>query len=125
MIRATILKVEFEPGLGLLGLEQGIKKGSLPKGKILGGSNGTFVTTDSYSLSKLTAVVQLENREIIKIPIKHAIRKATGWQNITDKRVGLITQTFPISITVYKDESNGFWYISDKDMQSWANMIRY
>ena len=125
MMRATILKVEFESGLGFVDMVQGVKKGSLPKGKILGGSHGTFITTDSRSLSNLTAVVQLENREIVNIPIKHAIRKATGWEKITDKRAGLITQNFPATITVYKDASNGFWYISDEDMQIWANMIRY
>lgn len=123
MIQATILSVEFKPPLGFTVLEQGFKGGSSPKSKVLGGCNGTFVTTKSEYLSDLTAIVQLENQEILEIPIKHAIRQATGWEKITNKRAGLITKKFPSNVSVSQDESNGYWYISNEDMQIWAGMI--
>jgi hypothetical protein len=125
MIKVDVLRIDYKPGLSFATLEQGYGHGARPKEKkILGGSNGTFITTSSDTLSKIYAVVLLEGKEI-QIPIKDAIRQATEWQKITDKRIDRIQSNYPQRVSICQNMDSGYWYISDADMQAWGRTLQY
>lgn len=122
-VEAKIIEIDYKKGNASPYLSQRHSRGSRPKDKmVVAGSNGTFVLINDNELSKINAVVELPGgiREII--PIKHAIKQATGWEKITSKRAEKIINNPPQTVSVYKDDE-GQHRISDEDMEKWGENL--
>jgi len=112
--------VEYTEGLGMAVLHQGKRP---PSGNIVGGSNGSWVTADSSSQSKINLAVEVQG-QLIEIPVKWELKQVTGWQKISKKRAEKIQRVYPQNAEIFYDNENGFWRISSATMEEWARMLK-
>lgn len=120
--KVKVTGIDFKQGLNIPSLSQGHKYGSRPNKKIVGGSNGTFVTIDENLQSKLHVNIEHADGSRERIPIKHSIKEYTGWERLTPKRVQKIIDNPPDELRTYKDEE-GLTRIVDEDLKEWGESL--
>lgn len=111
--------VEYQEGLGFAVLHQGK---SAPTGNVIAGGNGSWLTADSESQSKINLVVVIDEEEV-GIPVKWELKQVTNWQRITQKRAEKLESVYPAMALIYFDKENGYWRVSQDTMQEWATML--